>query len=907
MPSLNLRTIAKHWFGQLCKEGGPLNSQHLDFVGTLPAPPTNALALADDGHGMRFQRDLYPCSLAHRRLRPLPVSVVCDKLRPTSRLVFAPPIVREQLAPLWVQESSRGSSIVLKFSHAVAMTQQSKHLYMFGPYRIDPTKRVLLRGEEAVQLPSKVFEILLVLVEHSEEVVSKDDLLKTVWPDSFVEESNLSQSIFLLRKALGETAQDHRYIVTIPGRGYRFAEKVEEISEETADLVVERHSRAQVTVQETESAPYESGAWVLRRFRRWRWNWTLPIGVGVTLLVAGVALFLHTRQAIALGDADMVLVSDFVNTTGEPVFDGSLKQALTVKLAESPYFNVVSDSTTRQTLSLMARSPDERVVPPVAREACQRAGAKVVVGGSIVRLGSQYALDLDAVNCLTGGNVAHVEVVALNREQVLKKLGELIPPVRRKLGESVSSLQKFDTPIEQATTRSLSALKAYTLGDEKRAEGKETQSVPSYNMAIELDPDFAMAYARLATIYGNLDERDVAADYIRKAFERREHVSEKEKFYIQARYYADATRETEKAIETWKLWSEAYPSDFNPLNSLSSAYVEIGQPEKAIEAGQQALRVNANHALPYASLGRAYERATRFAEAKAICEKAIAEKVESSWTHQQLYRIAFVEGDEPALRLEIDWFKGKPQESVNLYYQAKAALSLGQLRRSRELFERARAIAIQHGLKEQAVSIINGQAQFDADTGIDKDARAMANLSLRMLPNSPRHNAFAALALARIGDSEGAEAQLNGLSKLQWLGTDVYNVVFPSIRAAIQLDRKNPAAAVEELRPAIPYDLGTASSGLTLYYRGLAYLELKSGNEAAAQFQKILDNRGVVTTDSYWPLAHLGLARAYAQAGDTGKSLAEYREFLTLWKNADSDLRILKQAKHEYAKLGGRT
>jgi eukaryotic-like serine/threonine-protein kinase len=787
------------------------------------------------------------------------------------------------------------------------MTRQSKRLYEFGPYRIDPTKRVLMRGEDAVQLPSKVFETLLVLVQHSEEVVSKDDLLKTVWPDSFVEESNLSQSIFLLRKALGETAQDHHYIVTIPGRGYRFAEKVEEISEDTADLVLERHSLAQVTVQETQSVLYESsGASVFRRFRRWRWNWT-PIAVGVTLLIGCVALFLHKRRAITLGDADMVLVSDFVNTTREPVFDGSLKQALTVKLAESPYFNVVPDSATRQTLGLMARSPDERVVPPVAREVCQRAGAKVVVGGSIVDLGNKYVLDLDAVNCLTGDNVAHEEVVALNREQVLKKLGELIPPVRRKLGESVRSIQKFDTPIEQATTKSLAALKAYTSGDEKRAQGQETESVPSYKMAIELDPDFAMAYARLATIYGNLDERDVAADYIRKAFERREHVSDREKFYIQARYYADATRETEKAIETWKLWSEVYPSDFNPLNSLSSAYVEIGQPEKAIEAGQQALRVNASHALPYASLGRAYERATRFAEAKAICEKAIAEKVESSWTHQQLYRIAFVEGDETAMRREIDWFKGKPQESVNLYYQAKAALSLGQLRRSRELFERARAIAMQHGLKEQAVSIINGQAQFDADTGIEKEARALADLSLHMMPNSPRHNAFATLALARAGDSARAEARMNALSKLPWLGSDINNVLFPSIRAAIRLDRQNPAAAVEELRPVVPYDLGQASSGLTLYYRGLAYLELKSGQEAAAQFQRIVDNRGVVTTDCYWPLAHLGLARAYAQTGDTEKSFAQYREFLTLWKNADPDLRMLRQAKDEYTKLGGGT
>jgi len=783
------------------------------------------------------------------------------------------------------------------------MTQQIKHLYEFGPYRIDPAKRLLLRGEESVQLPSKVFETLLVLVQHSEEVVSKDDLLKRVWPDSFVEESNLSQSIFLLRKALGETAQDHRYIVTIPGRGYRFAENVRLVSADEADLIVESHSQSRVTVEETEPGPDEGkSVSFLKRHKR-PWIWILPIAA-LLLVVSG--LLLHRRRPTTLSAGDLVLVSDFVNTTGEPVFDGSLKQALTVKLGESPYFNIVLDSATRQALSLMGRSPNERVVPPVAREVCQREGAKVVVGGSIVGLGNRYVLDLNASNCLTGDNIAREEIVALNREQVLNKMGEVIPPMRRKLGESVSSIQKFDTPIEQATTKSLAALKAYTSGDEKRAQGQEAESIPFYKMAIELDPDFAMAYARLATVYGNLDERDLGAEYIQKAFERRQHVSEREKFYIQAHYYDDATREIEKAIETWKLWSEAYPYDFSPFNSLSTAYAEIGQPEKAIETGQQALRVNPKFSLAYASLGRAYERATRFAEAKAICDRAIAEKVDGSWSHQQLYRIAFVEGDEPTMQREIDWFKGRPQESTNLYYRAKAALSLGQLRKSRELFERARTIALQRGLKEQAVTIINGQAQFDADTGIDKEARALATLSLRMMPNSPRHNAFATLALARTGDLARAEALMNGLSKLPWLGTDVYNVVLPSIRAAIQLDRKHPGAAVEELRPAIPYDLGIASGGVTLYYRGLAYLELRSGKEAAAQFQKIVDNRGVVTTDSYWPLAHLGLARAYAQTGDTEKSLTQYREFLELWKNADPDLRILKQAKAEYATLSRR-
>ena len=780
------------------------------------------------------------------------------------------------------------------------MTQQIKHLYEFGPYRIDPAKRLLLRGEESVQLPSKVFETLLVLVQHSEEVVSKDDLLKTVWPDSFVEESNLSQSIFLLRKALGETAQDHRYIVTIPGRGYRFTENVRLVAADEADLIVESHSQSRVTVEETEPAPEEGKSVSFLRPHKRPWSWILPIAA-LLLVVSG--LLLHRRRPTTLGAGDLVLVSDFVNTTGEPVFDGSLKQALTVKLGESPYFNVVLDSATRQTLSLMGRSPDERVVPPVAREVCQREGAKVVVGGSILNVGDKYALNLDATNCLTGANLAHQEVEALNKEQVLNKLGNAIPALRRQLGESLGSIQKFDTPIEQATTKSLPALKAYTSGDEKRAQGQEVESIPFYKMAIELDPDFAIAYARLAAVHTNLQQPDLGDEYLQKAFERRERVSEKEKFYIQAHYYADVTKEIDKEIETYELWAEVYPHDLIPFNNLSNEYVRIGQPDKAIEAGQKALRLNPEHASPYTVLGRAYLRATRIAEAKAICEKAIAQKLDSWGTHQILYFIAVVEDDEVAMQREIDWFKGKPLESLNTYDQASATLSRGQLRRSRELFERARALALQQGLKEQAASIAADQARFEADMGNGREARELADLAVRMVPNSAEIKAVVALAVARAADFQRAGTLANQVSKQPFLGTELKFEIFPCIRAAMASGRGKPSAAVEQLRPAGPYDLGTVADGVAMYYRGSAYLALQFGKEAAAQFEEVLNNQGIVPTSIYWPLAHLGLARAYAMTGDDDKSLSQYREFLTLWKNADPDLRILKQAQAEYATL----
>src|SRR5215468_8713672 len=546
------------------------------------------------------------------------------------------------------------------------MALEKNHFYRFGSFRLDPAKRLLRRGKKSVPLLPKAFDTLLVLVENRDRLVGKEELMKTLWPDSFVEEANLAQNVAVLRKALGDS--EHRYILTVPGRGYRFAAKVnEEIEDDEADLVIERHSRSRVLVEESGVRSGHPEILAIFSSLLKRWNRILG-GAVIVAFVLAVVLRLTSHRPPRLGESDFILVSDFVNTTGEPIFDGTLKQALKVKLSESPYFRVEDESRVRQTLGMMGRSKDERVVLPVAREVCERSGAKVVIAGSILRLGNNYSINVDARNCLTGASFTHQEIDTEQQDQVLNRLGQIIQPLRRKLGESMSSIQKFDTPIDQATTKSLAALKAFASGEEKRAQGKESESLPDYKLATELDPDFAMAYARLAAISRNLGQVDVADAYLRKAFERREHISEKEKFYVQARYYEDTAREPVNEIETCKLRSEVYPHDFNPLNCLVNEYIEVGQPEKAIEAGQQALRLNPDHALLYASLARAYERASRFPEAKAICEKAIAEKVDSFWIHLVLYRIAVTEGDGRAIQQALEWFRGKPQESNFAYY-----------------------------------------------------------------------------------------------------------------------------------------------------------------------------------------------------------------------------------------------
>jgi eukaryotic-like serine/threonine-protein kinase len=646
---------------------------------------------------------------------------------------------------------------------------------------------------------------------------------------------------------------------------------------------------------------------ILLAFIKTRRKWILVSAAVLVLLIGGTIFLNHGRKSVTLGETDWVLVSDFVNATGDPVFDGSLKQAITVKLSESPYFNIVLDSATRQTLSLMGRSSDERVVPPLAREVCEREGAKVAVGGSIVALGDQYVVDLDATNCLTGSSIAHEERAAQNRDQVLKALGQMIPSIRRTLGESLSSIQRFDTPIEDATTTSLSALKAYTQGDEKRAHAEDAESIPFYKMAIDLDPNFAIAYARLGTIYTNLAQIDLANEYMRKAFERRAHVSEREKFYIAAHYYADVTNEYDKGIETYRLWADSYPHDWIPFSNLSNEYVRIGETEKAVEAARQALRLNPNHAFPYTNLTFAYFHANRFAEAKAVGAQAVAAKRDGLGVHESFYMIAVVEDDEPVMKREVEWFRGKPVECWSLNLQAWAAASRGQLRLARELFERSRTAALKQDLRNYAASTTNDEAQVEAEFGNSREAHADVDISLRLMPNSTESYSGAAFALARAGDIGRAEELLKEATKRYPPQHTLFNnLSLPCIKAVIALGKKKPAEAIEELRRAGRYELAVPPEvidGSAMYYRGLAYLELHSGNEAAAQFQKILDNPGVVSVGILRPLSHLGVARAYGVTGDKDKSLTQYREFLALWKNADPDLRILHEAKAEYAKL----
>jgi DNA-binding winged helix-turn-helix (wHTH) protein/tetratricopeptide (TPR) repeat protein len=783
-------------------------------------------------------------------------------------------------------------------------------LYEFDKFRVNADRGVLLRGDQPIALTAKAFEILLVLIRHQNETVSKDALLKAVWPDTFVEEANLTQHISMLRKALGEAPQDRRYIATMPGRGYRFVAELREVPEggvrdehtDEETIIVDSHSRSQVVIQESESGG------ILATFSSWaaRVNTTTRIvvsAVTVVLLVLALGIARDRRSAPAtLGERDSILLADFENTTGEPVFDGALKEEMAVELGQSPFLDLASTDRVRETLQFMGRSPGERVQLPLARELCQRMGSTVLISGSIARLGSAYVIAVEALGCTDGTALAREQVEANSKEAVLPVLGKVAARLRAKLGESLNSIQKFDVTIEQATTSSLEALKAYSLGVERRAEGAEKDAIPLFEHAIELDPKFAMAQVQLGAVYKNLGETERASDYIKRAFALRDNLSEREKLYLTARYYDTVTGDIEKATETYETWGRMYPRDPRPFNGLSARYQIVGQYEKSAAAARDALRLQPNRYVPYANLAGAYLALNRFDDAKEVCRQASTARRDSLYTHQVLFEIAFLTHDQQTMQHEIDWAASAERENDMLNTQGNALAASGKLQAARQLFDRSWSSSLRNGLNNDAASSMAGEALVEADFGNYERARRQAMTALR-LGHGIDATEMSAEALALAGDGEQSRAVAEELGKRFPRHTVLNSASLPAAFAAIEIQRGNPAKAIEVLQQALPYDLSEFSDLSPIYVRGQAYLRARAGKEAAAEFQKILDHSGIDPTSPRHALAHLGLARAFALTGDIATSRKAYEDFFALWSSADSDIPELRRAKLEYQKL----
>jgi serine/threonine protein kinase/Tfp pilus assembly protein PilF len=636
------------------------------------------------------------------------------------------------------------------------------------------------------------------------------------------------------------------------------------------------------------------------------WKIAVPVLL-VALLVWGGLYYRAHQQSNRLTEKDTIVVADFANSTGDAVFDDTLKTALNVSLRQSPFLNVLSDSEVAKTLQLMTRPADTKLTPGVSRELCQRADSKAYVAGSIASLGSEYVLGLKAVNCQSGDTLAEEQVTASSKEKVLDALGKAASQLRTELGESLATVKKFDVPVEEATTSSLEALKEYSLGH--------------YQHAIELDPNFAMGYLAVGTQW-TLSERGRAAKYITKAFQLREHASEREKLTITAVYYSSVTGELDKAAQTFQEDIKSYPRDGPPYDSLGGVYARQGQYEKAAEITRQSLALapGSVFSYSYSNLANYVLALQRFDEARHIIQGAQARKLDDRIAHNALYALAFLGADSTAMAEQQQWFGSKPEyENVGLALASDTEAYAGHLRKARELAKQSVGSAIRAGDKESGAIWQENAALREAAYGNAAEARASAAEALKLAPGSQGAEAEAALAFAMAGDTARAESLAQDLEKRYPLDTQTQSLWLPAIQAQLALDRRNSTLALNALQAASSIELGqimfviNTSCLYPVYVRGDAYLAAGQGSAAAAEFQKILDHSGIVWNCWTGALAHLGVARANALQAQTSqgadadlartRALAAYKDFLTLWKDADPDIPILKQAKVEYAKL----
>ncbi len=636
-------------------------------------------------------------------------------------------------------------------------------------------------------------------------------------------------------------------------------------------------------------------------------------------LAAGGGYF-YLRRGPKLTDKDTVVLADFANSTGDPIFDDTLKTALDVSLRQSPFLNVLSDNKVAATLRLMTRSSDTKLTPDISRDLCQRAGSKAYVAGSIGSLGTQYVLGLKAVNCQTGDLLAEEQATAVAKEKVLDVLGEAASKLRRELGESLATVQKFDVPLVEAATSSLEALKAYSLGRKAYLEKGDTAALVYHQRAIQLDVNFAMGYGAIGTDYYSVGELGRASEYFTKAFELREHASEREKLWITAHYYRNVTGELEKAAQTFQEQVESYPRDNTAYLNLGIVYHTQGQYEKSAMACRESLRLAPDNVASYEDLANSLIALQRFDAARQIIHQAQGRNLDDFILHNELYALAFLAEDSPAMAEQQQWFAGQSDvENFGLSLASDTEAYKGHLNKARELTKRSKDSAIRADSKENGAIWESLAAVREAAFGNAAEAKQAAREALKLAPDSQGVEDESALAFALASETARAESLEQGLNKHFPLDTQMQSLWLPAIRAQLAIVRKNPVDALTSLRAASPFELGQIAFVANLsclyptYLRGEAYLAAGQGNSAAAEFQKILDHSGIVWNCWTGALAHLGIARANAlqsrrpQGADADaarvRALNAYKEFLTLWKDADPDIPIFKEAKAEYAGL----
>jgi eukaryotic-like serine/threonine-protein kinase len=649
------------------------------------------------------------------------------------------------------------------------------------------------------------------------------------------------------------------------------------------------------------------------------WKWTLAAATALVsaALVAG-GFYYRSRHTQRLTDEDSVLVADFVNSTGDPVFDDTLKTALVVSLQQSPFLNVLSEQKVAATLQTMTR-PSARLTADETRELCQRAGSKAYIAGALGSLGSEYVVGLKAVNCQNGDTLAQEQVTAASKEKVLTALGGAASRLRGELGESLAMVQKFDVPLVEATTSSLEALKAYSLGAVSLRENGPAAALPYAQRAIGIDPNFAIAYDEVGMDYSSLGEVGRASEYFTKAFQLRDHASQRERLAIAALYYRNVTGELDKAVQTREELVESYPRESRGCISLGTDFASEGQYVKAIEVTREALRLDPDHVVPYDDLASYLLALQRFDEARQIVHQAQARKLDNLLLHNALYALGFLGGDSAAMAEEEKWFSGRPEDNYGLALSADTEAYAGHVAKARELTARALDSAMLADSKETGAIWRENDALREAAYGYAAEARQTAAAGLKLAPASQGVEVEATLAFAMAGDTGRAEFMVRNLNQSFPLDTQLQSLWLPAIRAQLALDKKNPALALIAVQSPSAIELGlipfvnNISCLYPVYVRGEAYLAAGQGRAAAGEFQKLLDHNGIVWNCWTGALAQLGLARANVLRAKTSqgaeadaarvRALAAYKDFLALWKDADHDIPILIAAKAEYAKL----
>ncbi len=777
----------------------------------------------------------------------------------------------------------------------------------FGTFEVDLREGVLTKGGLRIKLQEQPFQILALLLERPGELVPRDEIRQKLWSeDTFVEfDDGLNTAVRKLRTALGDSADNPRFLETVPRRGYRFIAPV--IAVDSAGF---RDESPEASTVAADSPPEGSLQQKTNRQRIWA-----GIAIAVALL-AGLAVvlrFYFPGPTYALGETDTVFLADFSNKTGDVAFDDTLKQALSISLGQSPFLNILPDHKVSETLRLMGRPADEKVTGETALEICQRTGSKAVLAGSIANLGAQYVIGLRAINCQTGEVFAQEQIEAARKEDVLKALGEASTRFRQRLGESLNTIQKFDAPLEQATTSSLDALKAYSTAVNIRKQKGAADAIPLLNHAIALDPNFALAYGTLSQSYQFLGEDGLGRENAQKAYGLRSRVTERENFALTTFYYQFVTGEREKALRNCKLWEETYPRDVTPHICLFFTREMLGRYDEALPEGIQCVAVETGSGFCYTDLMLNYAVVNRLEDAKATYQQAISHKLDDAGLHSERYGLAFLEGDTAEMARQVDWTSGKQEgRDEILFAQSETEAFYGRFAKARDLANRAAESAIRSDQKESAARRQIHSALREAAAGNSQPARqqtatAVGYASFEFLQS------MAALTQAWIGDSKQAEEIVDQLALTYPSDTMLHAFWLPSIRATIEISRNHPAKAIEFLQPAAAYEMGEHVPLLPAYIRGRAYLAMRQGPEAAAEFQKFIDHRNLVGNSVFGAFARLGLCRAYALEAQSShgadseaaraKARAAYEDFLALWKDADHDIAILKQAKAEYAKL----